>query len=68
MVSLKVYLLITGTNNNGKLIKQYSEKKKVWIKGEVCQTGFAPSSDECQAFNHLVLEKKGNEEVCTLIK
>ena len=49
------------------IIKQYWEKegKKSWMPR--CQTGFVPSSDECEAFNKLVLQKEGNEEVWTLI-
>ena len=48
-------------------IKHYSEKngRKVWKNGEACQTGFAPASDDCQAFDHFVLDK--NEKVNTLL-
>ena len=47
-------------NRDGRFTKQYPEKKGA------CQTGFVPSSDECEAFNKLVLQKEGNEEVCSM--
>ena len=54
----EIFIIVynTGTNKNGRFLKHYSEKngRKVWNR-EACQTGLAPNSPECEAFDYHVL-------------